>query len=245
MKKKSSGSSNLLANELDVTQELSVGVVIPAKNEEKNLEFLLAKFDKLGYKNILVIDGNSTDRTVDVARCFGAKVIVQNGRGKGGAVREVLRKCCLDVDVLVMMDADCSMDPKEIPYYVKSLKSGADVVKGSRFLSGGYTHDMSLLRRFGNMFFMSVVNLLCSTKYTDLCYGFMAFNRHSRKLIAPLLRSQNFEIEAEIFVKSKKLGLNVVEVPSTEYKRKNGKSNLHTFKDGFKILQTILSEILN
>ena len=228
------------------TDEISnVRVIIPALNEEKNLEFLLTKLEALGYSDILVIDGKSTDRTVAVAKKLGAKIILQKSNGKGDAIREVLKNECVNVDALVFMDADGSMDPKEIPIFIRRLKSGADIVKGSRFLKGGYTHDMSLFRRIGNRFFVSMVNLLFSTKYSDLCYGFWVFNRRTAKLISPLLKSQNFEIETEIFVKAKKLGLKVIEVPSTEFKRKSGKSNLNAFKDGFKILQTVFREVIS
>lgn len=223
---------------------LTVRIVIPALNEEKNLESLLIKLKALGYRDILVIDGKSTDRTIEVAKKHGARIILQNGQGKGDAVREVFNNNYMDVDALVLMDADGSMDPEEIPFFIKGLKSGADLVKGSRFLKGGYTHDMSLLRRIGNKIFISIVNLFFSTKYSDLCYGFMIFSRRAVVLMSPFLKSQNFEIETEILVKAEKLGLKVIEVPSTEFKRKNGKSNLNTFKDGFKILQTIFQEAI-
>ena len=222
---------------------VTVGVVIPTRNEEKNIEDVICRLKNLGYKNVLVIDGRSGDATLKVAERNGAKVIRQNGLGKGNAVRQVLSNGYLDVDAMVMMDADGSMSPEEIPVLLQALSSGADLVKGSRFLKGGYTHDMSLLRRFGNFFFISAVNLLYSTKYTDLCYGFAVFNRRSIAMMVPLLKSENFEIEAEIFMKAKKLGLKVLEVPSVEFRRKDGKSNLKAFIDGFKILRTILQEI--
>lgn len=229
---------------VSIPGSLKVGVVIPALNEEKNLGSLLVTLKNLGYKHILVIDGKSKDRTMEVARRNGAIVIMQNGRGKGSAVREVLSNGYLDVDAMVLMDADGSMSPEEIPILVQGLTSGADLVKGSRFLKGGGTYDMSFIRRFGNLLMMSAVNLLWTTRYTDLCYGFAVFNKRSIAKMAPLLKSENFEIETEIFVKAKKLGLKVTEVPSVELKRRNGKSNLNAFKDGVKIFQTILREFI-
>ena len=98
---------------------------------------------------------------------------------------------------------------------------------------------MTPLRRFGNTVMTSTVNFLCNSRYTDLCYGFVAFNKKAMKALAPVLESNNFEIETEVFIKAQKLGLKVVEVPSIEYKRKSGKSNLNTFRDGYKILKTI------
>jgi len=222
---------------------LTIRIVIPTLNEEKNLDSLLIKLKELGYFDILVIDGNSTDQTVNVAKLHGAKVILQKGHGKGDAVRQVLNIDHIGVDALVLMDADGSMDPEEIGIFIRSIKLGADLVKGSRFLNGGYTHDMTFLRRIGNKILLSMVNLFFSTKYSDLCYGFIAFNKRSVDALVPLLKSQDFEIETEILIKGKKLGLNIVEIPSTEYLRKNGESNLNTFKDGFKILQTIFQSV--
>lgn len=217
----------------------SVGVVVPTLNEAKNIAEVICRLRIAGYSNILVIDGQSTDNTIEVAAKHGAKVALQKGRGKGNAIRQVLNDEYFDSDVLVLMDADGSMSPQEIPIFLEALSLGADVVKGSRFLKGGYTDDMSPLRRFGNKLMVMAVNLLWSADYTDLCYGFAAFSKRSIQLLSPFLESKNFEIETEIFIRALQLGLVVREVPSREQKRRNGKSNLNAFRDGFKIFGTI------
>ena len=218
----------------------NVAVVIPAFNEEKNIGDVLYRLKSIGYGNILVIDGLSEDGTLKVAAQNGAKIVLQDGHGKGQAIRQVLSNSYLDSDVLVLMDADGSMSPEEVPRFVEALRGGADVVKGSRFIDGGGTYDMTATRRIGNALMAFAVNILFGAKYTDLCYGFVAFNKKAIQKLAPLLESNNFEIETEIFIKAKKLGLKILEVPSVEYMRKNGKSNLNAFSDGFKILKTIL-----
>jgi glycosyltransferase involved in cell wall biosynthesis len=219
--------------------ELNVGVVIPTLNEEKNIKDVISRVKCLGLNNILVIDGKSTDNTRDVAQKLGAKVVLQEGRGKGSAVRQVMRNNYITFDFLVLLDADGSMSPEEIPIFLKGLLSGADVVKGSRFLKGGYTYDMTPMRKFGNSIMMGVVNILWSTRFTDLCYGFIAFSKNSVEKMSPMLKAEHFEIETEIFLKAIDLGLNIKEIPSTEYQRKFGTSNLHSFRDGFKIFKTI------
>jgi len=221
---------------------LNVGIVIPALNEEKNIEEVLCRLNDYGFNNVLVIDGQSKDNTVKVASKYGAKVVLQDGQGKGGAIRQVLSNRYFDVDALVLMDADGSMDPAEIPAFIKALNSGADIAKGSRFLKGGSTYDMNTTRRFGNSILMFILNFLWSAKYTDLCYGYAVFNKHAVETLAPVLESDGFEIETEIFIKALDLGLAVKEVPSVEYERKYGVSNLHAFKDGFRILKTIIQE---
>ena len=221
-----------------------VTVIIPALNEEKNIAPVLSNLKNEGYYNILVIDGKSEDKTALIASRNGVKVVLQNGKGKGSAIRQGLSNGYHDTNVVVMMDADGSMDPKEIGRYVEALNSGADIAKGSRFMKGGYSHDISLLRRIGNMFMVVAVNLLWSAKYTDLCYGFVAFNKKAIEKLLPELKARHFEIETEIFLKALDLGLVVKEVPSTEYIRKNGQSNLNSFRDGFKIFKKIIEEFV-
>lgn len=219
-------------------------IVIPALNEERNIANVIRELKQIGFSDILVIDGNSRDQTVRVARELGVNLMFQNGHGKGNALRQVFRYGAFGGNIVIMMDADGSMNPKELLSFVEALKPGIDVVKGSRFMRGGYSEDMTFARRVGNLLFVALVNLFMRTRYTDLCYGFAAFRREAIESLYPSLRSGYFEIETEIFVKSKKLGLKVVEVPSVELRRKNGKSNLKAVEDGFLILKTIFREFV-
>jgi len=246
MEKESNPVQRTLKTEnLKKTGNSDVTVIIPTLNEEKNIEGVIQKLHQMGYDNILVVDGNSNDRTVEVAKEFGVNIILQKGNGKGAALRQAFNHDGLDGDVVVIMDADGSMDPKEIPLFIDALDSGADLVKGSRFLRYGYSEDMNMIRWIGNRFFVSLVNWFWSANYTDLCYGFGVFNKDVIKKLYPYLKSTNFEIETEIFIKAKKLGLKVEEVPSIEYRRRHGKSNLSVFRDGFRILKTIVEEFVN
>ena len=222
-----------------------VTVIIPTLNEEKSIADVIREINHLGYHSIMIVDGNSRDRTVEIAKDYGVEVIVQNGRGKGSALRQVFNHSGLNGNAIVMMDADGSMNPKEIPSFIESLNHKADLAKGARFLSHGYSEDMNLIRRIGNQFFVFLVNRFWSAEYRDLCYGFAAFRRDALEKLYPHLKSRNFEIEAEIFIKAKKLGLEFVEVPSIELRRKHGKSNLKALRDGFLIFKTIISEFIH
>jgi len=220
-----------------------VTVIIPTRNEEKSIAEVIQELNQMGYDNVLIVDGNSRDRTVEHAKEFGANVMVQNGRGKGDALRQAFNHADLDGDVVVIMDADGSMNPKEVPLLIKALDSGVDLAKGSRFLPYGYSKDLNLTRKIGNRFLLLLVNVFWSAGYTDLCYGFAAFRKDSIEKLRPHLKSTNFEIETEVFIKAKKLGLKVIEVPSVEFRRQYGKSNLRSFLDGFRILITIFREL--
>ena len=219
-----------------------VTVLIPTKNEADTIGGVIDRLPRhfSNTPQVLVVDA-SDDATPWVAMMDGARVIRQYGRGKGNAIRQILP--AIESNIVLLMDGDGSMRPEEIPAFVQAIDSGADIVKGSRFMRHGGSLDMSLPRRIGNLFFLLLVNLFWSTKYTDLCYGFMAFRKDALKDLAPHLRSDDFEIETEICIKAKKLGLSVCEVPSFELRRKSGNSNLRTTRDGIRILKTIIREI--
>lgn len=165
-------------------------------------------------------------------------VIHEERPGKGVALRSGFDAA--SGDYVVMMDADCSMDPEEIPRYIEALHRGADIVKGSRFCEGGGTGDMSRLRRAGNRRLLALANLIYHTRHSDLCYGFMAMRR--RALQGLDLDADGFEIEMQLIARASRAGLRVVEVPSFESKRQFGQSNLRTFRDGWRVLQTLLRE---
>ncbi|XHH09180.1 MAG: glycosyltransferase family 2 protein [Candidatus Bathyarchaeia archaeon] len=236
-------SLNILNSDADI-ENTNTTIIIPTLNEETNIKIIINELQSLGYSNILVIDGNSDDCTVEAAKKLGVHVVNQDGKGKGTALRQAFNIAKLS-DWVIMMDADGSMNPKEIALFLESLKNGADVVKGSRFMIGGHTNDMTLFRKFGNRVFVFLVNRLLHTKYTDLCYGYAAFTKDALQKLSPHLKSTSFDIETEIFMKAKILGLNIKEVPSVEAPRLNGTTNLSAWKDGFKILKTIFREGLS
>ncbi len=225
------------------SSEYLVSVVIPTLNEGQNLSHVLSRLPKV-VDEVIIIDGHSKDNTVEIAKkvCPTAKVFFQEKSGKGDALRSAFN--FVQGDIIVQMDADGSMDPQEIEKYAKVVSEGYDVVKGSRHLLGGGSTDFSAQRSFGNKMFVRLVNLLFSAKYTDLCYGYIAFRKAALDRLKGSLESRGFQIETEICIKAKKLGLRVAEVPSFETKRANGSSHLSLARDGFRILRMILVEFL-
>jgi glycosyltransferase involved in cell wall biosynthesis len=217
-----------------------VSLIIPTLNEEKNLSALLKGIPKNLVDEIIVVDGHSKDRTVDVAKKFGAKVIYDE-IGKGSAIRKGIKAA--KGDIIITMDADLSHRSVELGLLIEAIKAGYDVAMGSRFIQGGGTEDMPWYRKLGNKFFVFLVNLIWKMNYSDLCYGYRAFKKSCiRKLN---LKSEGFGIEAEISIKAAKKKLKVIEIPSYEKPRKLGKGKLKTFRDGYVILKTIIREIFN
>lgn len=221
--------------------KLKVEVVIPVLNEEKTIGSIIEQAQFYA-DEIIIIDGGSIDRTIEIAKEKDVKIIVKNERGKGLALREAFQK--VNGGIVIMLDADGSMIPSEIPRFVREINLGADIVKGSRFMYGGGSKDINLIRRFGNSIFVILVNSLFGLKITDLCYGYMAFTKNAINKLNGILNSKGFDIETEIILKANKLGLKIVEIPSLELKRQHGRSKLNTFKDGFKILLKIIKEFV-
>jgi len=219
----------------------SVTVVIPAMDEARNLAHVFATIPEWVHE-IVLVDGHSTDGTVAIAKKLypDIRIVHQQGRGKGDALQAGF--AVAKGDIIVMMDADGSSDGKEIPRFVAALTTGADFAKGSRFASGGGSDDITFFRRLGNGFLSGLVNILFGTRYTDLCYGYNAFwAEHLPKLN---LDCDGFEIETVMNVRAAKAGLAIHEVPSYEYLRLHGMSNLNVVRDGMRIAKFILQERL-
>ncbi len=217
----------------------SISVVIPARNEARNLPHVLPLLPVV-VSEVILVDGHSHDDTIAVAqRLYPAiRIINQEKKGKGDALRLGFEACT--GDIIVMLDADGSADPGEIRRFVEALQQGYDFAKGSRFLKDGGSHDITLLRRLGNHALSGLVNLLFGTRFSDLCYGYNAFWRHCLNHIE--VDCDGFEIETLLNLRVHKANLRIIEVPSCEYIRVYGESNLNVFRDGLRILQTIVRE---
>jgi glycosyltransferase involved in cell wall biosynthesis len=233
-----------------------VSVVVPTRNEARNLEVVLPAIAAVrpAVHEIIVVDGNSVDGTIETAQRVlpWVKVITQTRKGKGNAM--ACGFAAATGEVIVMFDADGSADPAEIPAFVRALVAGADFAKGSRFVRGGGSDDITLLRKTGNAGLNGVANALFGTSYTDLCYGYNAFwadilpvlDLPDISLPAPpqggMLWGDGFEIETVLNCRVAAAGMKITEVPSMERERIFGQTNLRTFADGTRVLRTLAAE---
>lgn len=233
--------------------DASISIIVPALNEARNLPRVFAALP--ADAEVVLVDGGSQDDTVKVAQDLRPDVVVvqQTRRGKGNALA-----CGFSAstgELIVMIDADCSTDPAEIPRFIEALHNGADFAKGTRFALGGGSDDITPLRRLGNKGLNGLVNVLFGTRFTDLCYGYNAFRRTvladmalpRLDLPAPpsgKLYGDGFEVETLINIRVAAAGRKITEVPSIEAPRQFGESNLNAVRDGIRVLRTIMKEFV-
>jgi hypothetical protein len=216
----------------------SVSVVIPTLNEAANLPHVITRVAQ--EYEVIVVDGGSTDDTMQVARDLRPDAIVmrQPGQGKGDALFAGFRVA--RGDIIVTLDADGSQNAGEIESFVAALVAGADFAKGSRLIAGGGSADFTRLRAAGNRALGMAANVIHGTAYTDLTYGFNAFWRHC----VPYLVNDaaGFEGETIMCIRAARAGLRTAEVVCYEDHRIHGESNLRTFRDGWRILRLLVNE---
>jgi glycosyltransferase involved in cell wall biosynthesis len=217
-----------------------VSIIIPAKNEEKNLPILLKKIRKL-YKNkfeIVVIDDASTDKTAESAKKFDVKLVRNDeSRGKGYALRTGFSVAT--GDIIIDIDSDLSHKPEDIPVLLKPLKDKkVGLVIGSRCLGG--SEEYGFVRSIGNVLLTGACNFFLGTNLMDALNGYRAFRRD----IINNMKCNGFEIEIEIIAHCIKKGYKIMEVPSQEKTRAYGKCKSNNIHEGYKFLKQIIIEYL-
>ena len=208
---------------------MKISIVIPTLNEEHTLRDVIEGCRPYG-DEILVVDGHSTDRTREVAESAGIKVILDNRKGKGAALRHVVD--FVTGDIIVFIDADGSHDPADIPkMLLPILKGEADHVSGSRLiggsseLHGGFDEFMRLT---GSSLITACINWRFKVKLSESQNGFRAIRKDIMKQLD--LQENITTIEQEMIMKTLKKGFRMAEVPSHEHKRKMGYSKISVKK---------------
>jgi glycosyltransferase involved in cell wall biosynthesis len=220
----------------------SISVVIPAFNEEKNIDEVLVRAYKtmesyaLPYEIILVDDG-SRDRTKELASHHKVSIVCNDwNAGKGFALQRGFAHA--NGDIIITMDADGSHDPEDIPKLILTILKGADVVLGTRFGTKDGKESTKRLHILGNNMINFTIFLMTGKRITDSQTGFRAFTRSVLKQIE--ITSSGYQIESELTVKALRNGNVVEEVPIRAEKRKNGHSHVNPFVDGLRIFRAII-----
>lgn len=231
---------------------MKVSVIVPTLNEVGNIENVLSNIAKQNVDEILVVDGHSHDGTVELVRKLGYRLILQEGRGLGKAIIAGIK--ATNGQLIIIVDADGSHDPKYIPELVNKIDEGYDVVVGSRYISGpkvrnlffpnkmSSSYDDTFIRAVGNRFFTYLCRKLYRLDVQDVLMGFKAFRRVIFEKV--LLSEGGQQFDAEILIKAKKAGFRIGQIPVVEHRRHSGKSKLSVPYHGFKVLCVIIQEFL-
>ncbi|WP_424018996.1 S-layer glycoprotein N-glycosyltransferase AglJ [Halorientalis pallida] len=213
-----------------------VCVLVPTLNEAETIGTVLESFSEHGFENILVIDGDSTDGTREIARDHGARVIVQSGTGKGQAVREALRH--IEAPYVLMLDGDATYRVEDAEAMLEPLFSGrAEHVIGDRF-ADMESGAMSRLNRTGNRIINRAFRWIHGRNLEDILSGYRAFTRESAERLT--LTESGFGIETEMAVECVKHGVRTEVVPIRyEARPDESETNLHPFRDGATIILTL------
>ena len=259
------GGSLLPTNDIEPTArpdtrskpERDVVVVLPALNEEKGVGNVIDRIPKdrlrrAGYRvRVWVVDGKSTDATLEVARQRGASTFVQTGDGKGNGVRQLFDHLIAESRgprekasrMFVMLDADGSYPPERIPEFVEALESGsADVVAGSRLTGEVEDGAISSFNLLGNRILSRLAAFLFGVPVSDVCTGMWGFREESLRRFG--LGATGFDLEADLFASACEVGARLKEVP-IEYGRRIGDAKLIPFRTGLLIAWRLLMKRLN
>ena len=212
-------------------------LIIPALNEEGCIGKTIKEIPRNNVDEIIVVDGHSTDNTINEAKSVlsqNDKVIEQKREKFGGAIYDGLDLAT--GDVVMIMDADGSHNPNDIPKLLSKFQENT-VVMASRYAPGGHSDDDTFIRWFGNWIFTKLIRIVHGIKITDSLYFFFAISRENFKKLE--LKSQGFAICIEFLVKAKRNKLKIIEIPAVERLRLAGKSKVNAFQDGLKILRAI------
>lgn len=224
-------------------------IIVPCYNEEEGVGYVLDGVPKdrlmrLGYKtDVLVIDNNSDDRTAEIARARGARVVKESKQGKGHALITGFRNIPKDADIVVMIDGDNSYDIRELPRLIEPLENNfGDVIVGTRLQGRLAADSMTRFNRMGNWFFTFLTRVGYKTNVTDVCSGFFAWKRHVIDNLVNNLESDGFSIEMEMITKMARMDYGCYSVPIS-YNSRNGKSSLRPIGDGKAILHAWLRNL--
>lgn len=220
---------------------MKVLLVAPTSNEIEAVKAVFPKINKKFVDDIIVVDLNSTDGTVEYLRKIGIKVHKQKTKGYGAAMQEAFE--INHNDIIVEFPPDGSSPPNRIPDLVKKIEEGYDLVIGSRYMKGSKSYDDDTVTAFGNWMFTKIVNILFRAKFTDVLIGYRAYRRSTLDSVNVKAKKLDWSVELPIhFAKS---GAKIIDIPVDEPKRIGGTRKMHPIKTGLDILKVIIWEFFH
>ncbi|MFC1904413.1 glycosyltransferase family 2 protein [Chloroflexota bacterium] len=222
-------------------RKTSVAIILPALNEEQTIgkvidEIAMVPLEREGYEvQIVLVDGESSDRTRQIAHEKNARIIVEPRRGKGRAIRTAFQQ--VKADYIFMLDADYTYPATYIPDLLAKLRDGYDVVIGTRLTGKRAKGSISILNIIGNYCLTMLATILYRRRISDVCTGYWGFKG---EIVPKLkLRADDFNLEADLFSQIAKNGYALGEIP-IYYRRRSSRSKLKSIRAGIKIARTLI-----
>lgn len=218
--------------------KMKVTLLAPTLNEIEAVRVVMPKIRKEWVDEIIIIDGGSTDGTIEYCKEMGYRIHTQAGRGYGGGMREGGQLA--NGDLVIEFPPDGNSIPEKIPELVDKLRSGYDFVIASRYKNGAKSYDDDFLTSKGNWMFTKLVNILFSASYSDVLVGFRGY----RKAVFSKLNmdAQGLSWSIQMPIKFAKKDFKIAEIPADEPKRIGGTRKMRPFKTGWEILKVVLRE---
>jgi dolichol-phosphate mannosyltransferase len=220
-----------------------IAIILPTLNEEQTVgkvidEIPYSRFDKNRYKlDVTVVDGKSNDRTIEIAKSRGAQVINEPRKGKGRAIITAFNS--INADYFFFLDADYTYPATYIPEMLNLLEQGHPIVIGTRLRGKRQRGAIRLINIVGNHILTFMASLLYRNRISDLCTGYWGLRGDIVKTLN--LKTDGFQIEAELFIELSKRGYPISDVP-IYYRKRTGKAKLNALRDGFKIGWLLISK---
>jgi len=230
---------------------INLSVIIPCHNEAKNIVSLVSSLLEVFQRNsikgeIIVVNDNSTDDTAtQVRNMMQAQQCIKlverkDGRcGVGKTLKEGFEYA--KGDIIITMDGDLSHDPADIPYFLRKIEAGADLVIGSRYGKAGGKAHMPVSRKLTSGGYNQLVKRLFQTNLTDLTTGYRAIRRSALDKLH--LSANGFAIHPEIHLKALNSQLRIAQIPIVYHRRLSGSSKLHYLRVGFPYIKVLITEL--
>lgn len=219
---------------------MKVTLVIFTMNEVDGMKAIMPQIEKEWYDELIVVDGGSTDGTVEYAKEHGYFIFIQKEKGAGAAFREAVEKASGEIVITFSPDGNCL--PDKIPELVKKIREGYDLVTASRYLQGAKSYDDDIFTAFGNWMFTRIINLLFWNRYTDLLSMYRGFKKDMIKDLNAYTNTPCWG--TIILLRAIKKGLKITEIPADEPKRISGERKMQPLVNGSCELFIIFKEFL-